>query len=195
MLIESGNLTIETLHAANITNDGNLNATTSVEANNIENAGKITSDTVLANNDLENNGNLNATTSVEANNITNAGEITSDTVLAIGDLTNSGSMNVATTNVGGNLIDNGTWQQTDSTEINFNGTDAQEFTPNPNSTYKLINVEKLSGILTIKDVLNVTNLQINSNVIFEDTATIENLSIDMSSSEDENFVKFAGEKT
>ena len=309
LLIESGKLTIETLHAANITNNGTLNATTSVQANNIvnsgeittptvkttaelsnaenatitatngsitvganltnageittptvkanaeltnaenatitatngsitvgtnlTNSGEITSDTVLATGDLTNDGTLNATTSVQANNITNvgeittptvkatseltnaenstitatngsvtvgtnltnAGEITSDTVLATGDLTNNGLMNVATTNVGGNLIDTGTWQQTDSTEINFNGTDAQEFTPNPNSTYALINVENSGGSLTINNVLNVTNLQINSNVIFEDTATIKNLSIDMSSSEDENFVKFAGEKT
>ena len=269
LLIESGKLTIETLHAANITNNGTLNATTSVQANNIENAGKITTPTVKANAELSNaenatitatngsvtvganltnDGILNATTSVEATNITNAGEITtptvkvnadltnaenatitatngsitvgtnltndgeitSDTVLATGDLsndgtlnattsveatniTNSGSMNVATTNVGGNLIDNGTWSE--SGIINFVGTNDQSFDSNPATKYAKINVENSGGILTINDVLNVTNLQIYSNVIFEDTATIENLSIDMSSSEDENFVKFAGEKT
>ncbi len=157
--IESGKLTIETLHAANITNNGILNATTSVEANNIE----------------------------------NSGEITSDTVLATGDLSNDGSMNVVTTNVGGNLTDTGTWAE--SGIINFDRTSDQRFDSNPATKYAKINVEKSSGSLTINDVLNVTNLQINSNVIFEDTATIENLSIDMSSSEDENFVKFAGEKT
>jgi len=233
-ITNAGEITSDTVLATGgLTNNGTLNATTSVEATNLTNSGEITSDTVLVTGDLTNDGILNATTSVEANNIvnsgeittptvivnadltnaenatitatngsitvgtnlTNSGEITSDIVLATGDLTNIGSMNVATTNVGGNLIDTGTWQQTDSTEINFNGTDAQEFTPNPNSTYALINVENSGGILTINNVLNVTNLQINSNVIFEDSATIENLSIDMSSSEYENFVKFAGEKT
>ena len=52
--IESGELTIEILHAANITNNGNLNAATSVQANNIENAGEITTPTVKTTAELTN---------------------------------------------------------------------------------------------------------------------------------------------
>ena len=214
-LTNAGEITSDTVLATgDLTNNGNLNATTSVEAKNIVNSGEITTPTVKATAELSNaenatitaingsvtvgtnltnDGTLSTKTITVTQNITNAGEITSDTVLATGDLTNDGSMNVATTNVGGNLIDNGTWAE--SGIINFAGTNEQIFDSNPATKYALINVEKSSGSLTINDVLNVTNLQINSNVIFEDTATIENLSIDMSSSEDENFVKFAGEKT
>ena len=111
LLIESGELTIETLHAANITNNGTLNATTSVQANNIENSGEITSDTVLATGDLTNDGTLTTTTSVEAKNIVNSGEITTPTVKATAELTNAEKATITATKgsitVGANLTNSG----------------------------------------------------------------------------------------
>ncbi|MBO5825912.1 MAG: hypothetical protein J6R03_04735, partial [Treponema sp.] len=194
----NGSVTVGT----NLTNNGILSTKTVTVTQNITNAGEITSDTVLANNDLENNGNLNATTSVEATNITNSGEITTPTVKANAELsnaenatitatngsitvganlindgtlstktvtvtqniTNSGSMNVATTNVGGNLIDNGTWAE--SGIINFVGTNDQNFDSNPVTTYALINVEKLSGILTLANDLNAKDFVLKGGDLF-----------------------------
>ncbi|MBQ7969784.1 MAG: hypothetical protein IJ293_02220, partial [Treponema sp.] len=131
-------------------------------------------------------------TTMNVTSVENAGTIESTTVNVAGDLSNDGTMNVATTNIGGNLNDTGTW--TESGIINFVGASDQSFDSNSSTKYAKINVEKLSGILTIKDVLNVTELNINSNVICEKSATIGELSIDMSSSENENFVKFTGGK-
>ncbi|MBR2106445.1 MAG: hypothetical protein IJ937_04160, partial [Treponema sp.] len=111
LLIGSGALSIDNLNAANITNNGNLNATTSVQANNIVNAGEITGDTVLATGDLTNDGTLNATTSVEATNITNSGEITTPTVKANAELSNAENATITATNgsvtVGANLTNAG----------------------------------------------------------------------------------------
>ena len=73
-------------------------------------------------------------------------------------------MNVATTNVGGNLIDNGTWAE--SGIINFVGTNDQNFDSNPVTTYALINVEKLSGILTLANDLNAKDFVLKGGDLF-----------------------------
>ena len=146
-----GNLSVEnvTYNAADIQISGKIKLPDTTEENSIGKlkieSGELTIETLDANSLNVVAGTFKNTT-MNVTSVENAGTIESTTVNVAGDLSNDGTMNVATTNIGGNLNDTGTW--TESGIVKFVGTNDQSFTPNGNTTYATINVEKTSGILT-----------------------------------------------